>query len=383
MAKIRGFRCVRCRAEFLEWSPWGCVLCKRRRTPANLEVCYEDDGAVPNWLAQEVRAQEDRAPGVPIAACTGVWRFQERLPEHAGQRLVTLDEGGTPLVELANLGATQGVGRLWLKDESRNPTGSWKDRGMAVTATVAREMGASVVAGASSGNAGVSLAAYAARAGLKAQIVMTAPRSEVFVAMLKCFGAELTVVAGREERFEKLQRGIREHGWFPATNWAADAVGSNCFAGEGYKTIAFEIAMQLGWRCPSHVIVPVSYGDGACGIQRGFAELVAFGVLQRLPKLVLARAATSSTIAFSLGRPVLTAQLQALLKHDNVTRLDIADESMLRMQARLGQQEGVFLETSSSAALCALEKLDNSTLEEVVVVGTATGMKDPRTVLEK
>lgn len=371
MPIVTGHRCIRCNDD----RPWasllGCEPCRAAGVPAHLFPVYAPDPRLP----EQIKADWALAPRA------GIWRFADRLPKGAADHAVTLNEGNTPLVRLGRLGSELGVAELWLKDESRNPTWSWKDRMMAATVSAAKAAGATIVAAASSGNAGASLAAYAARAGLSARIVTTEPRSVAMRALLQVYGAEVVVAPDRVSRFAYLGEKIRREGWYPATNWSDPPLGSPPIGIEGHKTIAFEIARDWQWNTPDVVIVPTSYGDGLFGIWRGFAELHALGLCQRVPRMIAVRPASGATVAFSLGRPAPTAHLIRALEETGGETYEVPEREILPMQVRLARREGLFLEASSVTALCSVSYLRDRHAQSVVVMGTSSGLKDPEPAL--
>ena len=171
---------------------------------------------------------------------------------------------------------------LWLKDESRNPTWSHKDRAMTVAVTAAQAMGHRTVVGASTGNAGASLAAYAARAGMHCVMFTGTDVPQTMQTFMAAYGALLCLLDGGANRRAIAALGIERYGWFPGTNVTDPPVGSNPYGVEGYTTIAYEIVRDLG-EAPAAVVVPTSYGDNLTGIWRGFNRLRDAGIRPRPP----------------------------------------------------------------------------------------------------
>jgi threonine synthase len=249
----------------------GCAACAQEGPPAALEVAYDypalrGEGILAAWVAR---------PG-------GLWRFRELLPLPAGAPVLTLAEGATPLVPLEGAGAA----RVWLKDETRNPTGAFKDRLHAVSLAMARALGYRGATASTTGNHGTALAAYAASAGLRA-VVFCDPRAPALQRrLMQLHGARVVVLPGRDEHLAWL---VRERGWYPSTGMTPAPVGTP-YGVEGYKTIAYEIYFQLGARFPARVLVPTSGGDAVYGPWKGFRELRALGAAGPLPRMVAVQA---------------------------------------------------------------------------------------------
>jgi threonine synthase len=222
--------------------------------------------------------------GFVASAGPGLWRWSAALPVDL-RHAVSLGEGDTPLLGLPRVAHDIGVSELYVKNEAANPTGSHKDRLAALAIAAARQMGANVVTGASTGNHGAALAAYCAHAGLRCVIFTTTSITDAMRASIQVTGAALIAAVDSEARYELLEEAAASDGWVVATNATSPPVGTPPIAVEGYKTIAYEIWEQLHGRVPDWMIVPVSYGCCLSGIQRGFAELAEAGLIERPPRL--------------------------------------------------------------------------------------------------
>jgi len=214
------------------------------------------------------RPQPGSAPG----GLGAMWRWAELLVP-CGEP-VSLGEGGTPLVELRHTGLP---GRILLKYEGANPTGSFKDRLASGAISRARQLGATTVALASSGNAGLSAAAYAAAAGLDCVVISTPGLPEPTGAVLGALGATLVLTDTSADRWVTLRTGAEQLGWYPLTNYLHPPVASHPAGVHAYRTIAYEIAEELGWQVPDWMVVPISRGDGLFGLWSGFVELTELG----------------------------------------------------------------------------------------------------------
>jgi threonine synthase len=329
------------------------------------------------------------------ASRPGVFGWQHLLPLRADTVPVSLREGGTPLLELTRTATRLGMSRLYLKDESRNPTWSYKDRLIAVAVSRARQDGASTVAVASTGNHGAAAAAYAAAAGLRCVVLTLESVPSTMKVLMQSYGADVVALRHGPDRWKVLRAGVTERGWVPLSGFVDPPAGSNPFGLDGYKTIAYELVGDLG-QAPDVLVVPAAYGDGLAGIRRGFDDLVALGAIAAVPRMVAAepfgpytdalsagfrpgaRVPARPTVAFSVGTPVATYQgFAAILGGGAATA---SDDEIMASQLRLAAEEGIYLEASSALPLAVLDKLraDGTVGADdlVVLLGTSTGLKD-------
>jgi threonine synthase len=273
---------------------------------------------------------------------------------------ISLGEGGTPQIGAPDLAAELNLGQLSLKLEWCNPTGSHKDRMSAQLLARARALGAPLVVGASSGNAGVSLAAYAARAGLPAEIATTPAMPAGARRAIQACGARLVEVADSAARWELVGRRVEE-GAFAATNYRRPAVGTNPFGIAGYKTLAAEIAAA---GLPDLVVVPCARGDLLSGLLLGFQELgrgmpriVAAEPFPRLARVLAGVDYRASfpgrTAQLSTGGDTVTFQALHALRESRGTAIVVDDEAARAAQARLGRA-GLHAELAAAASLAAL-----------------------------
>jgi threonine synthase len=305
--------------------------------------------------------------------------------------------GGTPLLEVPRLRAELGAPRLWLKDDSRNPSGSTKDRASQLVVAKAREYGLGTVATASTGNAATALAAACAAAGLEAVVLVpeAAPRAKL-VQML-VYGATVVRVAGSYDRaFELCREACDRLGWYNRST------ALNPFTIEGKKTVALEIARRLADDPPAAVIVPTGDGVILSGVAKGFADALRAGLLPRLPRLVAVQPTGSSAIvrAWEAGADTVVPVPGASSVADSLTvevprgawlalrslhesagaAVAVDDAAIVAAIARLAATTGLFAEPAAAAALAGLEAafergiLDRD--ERVVLLLTGTGLKD-------
>jgi threonine synthase len=276
--------CTRCGSEFAP-GPYflGCPNCVGRLPGPALEVRY-DLGAAKRALVGG--SQDDIR--------TDLLRFSPLLPVQHPDRAITLGEGGTPLISLPRLNDALGLPHLWLKNESQNPTWSFKDRFNAVTISVARELGFEKIASSSTGNQGASAAAYAAAAGMRCAVLLPDETPELIRDLIQAYGAQ-AIVTRWEARGQLLETLVRDHGWFPASTLAPMPVGSP-YGIEGYKTIAFEMILASRHAPFEVVFVPVGGGDGLYGVFKGWREFLEIGLAPQMPKFVACQASGANPV---------------------------------------------------------------------------------------
>ncbi|GAA4252978.1 threonine synthase [Dactylosporangium darangshiense] len=380
-----GLRCLRCDARYEPGAMFaGCPACAGRGTPSNLSVVYDDDA-----LAKAVH-DRPREPG-------SLWRYRDLLPV-APQDVTTLGEGGTPLVPAPRLAAKLGLKELYLKDESRNPTGSFKDRLAAVAVSVARGMGMRVITGSSSGNAGAATAAFAARAGLPCVMLTTQQFPIAMKTQMAVFGTLLLAAPTVKDRWRIVGQAVERLDWFPVTVYTWPYFGSNCYGIEGYKTIGYEIVDQLG-RAPDHVVVPVGAGDAFTGAWKGFCEFRRAGVIDTVPRMHAAEVygplehalaeglddciempiGPDPTVAVSVGSNLSTFQALNVLRDTGGAARSADNAAMLQAQRDLAALEGIYVETSSALSVATIPRLVETGAVDpagtVVAVLTSTGLK--------
>lgn len=383
----KGVRCVRCGAEYsIADQLFGCPACAAT-VPANLEIVYAE---APTDGAAHRRLWETRAPGV--------WRYAEMLPVPSARSQVSMGEGGTPLIACERAGTAVGLPHLALKHESTNPTWSFKDRLAALAVSWAKAVGAPGVAASSSGNAGAAVAAYAARAGLPCIIFTTRAFPGTMQRLMRSYGAMVVATPTGPDRWTLNRAVAREWGWLPVSNITNPPVGSHPVGIEGYKTIAYEIAQDRGWRAPDAMIVPVGYGDAMAGIWRGFNDLHALGLIDHLPRMIAAETfgsleralATdapgpvetggSGSSAFSVAVPRGTYQALRAVRESGGTAVAVSDAEAWQARQDLARTEGVLVELSSALPLAAARKLaargDLRADDQVVLLVTSSGVKD-------
>lgn len=379
-------------------------------TDEKVTMCRNaDDGRLDIFYNYE-EAKETFARETIQARPRGVWRYLELLPLEKARNVVSLGEGGTPLLECGRLGRELGLRGLYVKDETRNPTASFKDRAMTVGVSRAVEFGADTVVTASTGNAAASLSAFSAKAGLKCYAFVHENAPSGKLAQLACTGARVVRVRDLETAedpvVKMLKLATEKYGWYPCPSFGP----FNPYQFEGAKTIAYEIVEQLEWSSPDWVVIPIG-GGGLLGANwKGFVESEALGLVTEKPRIVgvqpdgcapVVRAFKSGqdplniepwvnpkTAAGGLKDPIPwdgDAALKSIRDSGGVAE-DVSDEEIFEAQKLLARKEGIFAEPSGVASLAGTIKLTNAGVikrdERVVVEVTGSGLKDPATVAQ-
>lgn len=377
-----------------------CLRCGARYpTTAYAQDCPQCRAAAPSNLVVEYDAGVRKPRARPSAPARSLWEHAELLPVAANDA-VTLGEGGSPLHHLRNAGAALGLAQLYGKDESRNPTWSFKDRLAAMAVSVAKQMSARTIVSSSSGNAGASAAAYAAKAGIPCVVLIAKGTAGPMLTQIRAYGATVVECQTKADRWTLMAHAVRQYGWFPTSPFFGPTVGSNPYGIEGYKTLAYEIAEAMNWQVPDWCILPVCYGDALVGMWRGFEDMRAMGWTKRSPKLVAAETSDSlgaalesggdtladrprkeETVASSISATLGTYQALAMLRHSGGTAVTLHNAEIMRSHKALAREEGLYVEPSSACAVAAVEKLRASGRigdgDSVVALLTASGLKDP------
>jgi len=385
MAKVVGLSCLRCGSQHPATAyAQDCPKC-RATAPSNLVVAY-DAG---------IRTPRSR----PSRPARSLWDHADLLPV-ARSDAVTLGEGGSPLHHLRKVGSTLGVAQLYAKDESRNPTWSFKDRLAAMAVSAAKAMGAGTIVSSSSGNAGAAAAAYAAKAGIPCVVFIARGTAGPMLTQIRAYGATVIECRTKADRWTLMAHAVRSYGWFPTSPFFGPTVGSNPYGIDGYKTLAYEIAEAMNWDVPDWCILPVCYGDALVGMWRGFEDMRALGWIDRAPRLVAAetsaslgqalasggdtledRPRTEETVAGSISATLGTYQALAMLRRSGGTSVTLRNAEIMRWHTALAREEGLYVEPSSACAVAAVETLRAAgTIGErdsVVALLTASGLKDP------
>src|SRR5271155_445543 len=275
---VTSLRCRECGREFPVAALHVCDYCF-----GPLEVAYDYE-RIAATVSRERIAAGPRT----------IWRYRDLLPV-TDEHPVDLGAGFTPLVRADRLAAELGLGELWIKDDTANPTGSFKDRVVSVALTKARQLGFKVAACASTGNLANSVAAHAARAGMDSVVLIPHDLETAKITMTAVYGGTVIAVEGNYDDVNRLCAELTSE----RPSWAFVNVNVRTYYAEGSKTLAFEVAEQLGWQAPDHVIVPVASGSQLTKVAKGFAELGTVGLLDEQPQVRIsgAQAAGCSPVA--------------------------------------------------------------------------------------
>ncbi|HEV2759472.1 MAG TPA: threonine synthase [Acidimicrobiales bacterium] len=381
MSFVQGLRCRECGHAFPAEALHVCEWCF-----GPLEVVYDYEKIA------AATSRESIAAGPP-----SIWRYANLLPA-INDGAVDLGAGYTPLVRADRLAAELGLGELWLKNDTLNPTGSFKDRVVSVALARARSMGFKVAACASTGNLANSVAAHAARAGMRHVVFIPADLEAGKVVTTAVYGPSLIAVDGSYDDVNRLCAELASE----QPTWAFVNVNLRTYYAEGSKTLAFETAEQLGWEAPDHVVVPVASGSQLTKIARGFRELHKVGLLGEEPHVRISGAQAEGcspvATAFNAGhdyiRPVKPKTIAKSLAIGNPAdgpyALDevrrsgggleaVTDQEIVDAMLLLARTEGIFAETAGGVTVATLARLAAKGVvrsdERVVAYITGAGLK--------
>ena len=378
----KGLRCLSC-GETFPLDPKlfvGCTACMTEQFQAPLDVTYDYPDS-----------PEDVLPEAPLP---GLARYAPLLPPLAEE--LSLGEGGTPLIPAPDLAAWAGLeGELYIKDESRNPTWSHKDRFAYLTIGAAIEAKAKAVIASSTGNHGAATAAYAARAGLPCIILSPLNCPPAVQSFMLAYGAVLLRVPTRAARII-IGEGAHNGRWYPASTFTPTPTGPP-YGAEAYKTIAYEIWLQLGRRVPGAVFAPTGYAELLYGAWKGFRELRDLGLADSAPLMAACEPAALAPLreAVMAGVPTATVPAQrtaayaiavtvngyrgvVALEESGGFAVAVTEEQIEEAQTRLAH-EGIWAEASSAASLAGLRKAASADFDSegpVVCINTSSGFKD-------
>ena len=381
MAFVDCLRCRECGRTYPAEARHVCDFCF-----GPLEVTYDYDA---------IRATISR--DTITAGPPSIWRYADLLPV-SGAAPVDLSAGFTPLVRADRLAQELGLGELWLKDDTRNPTGSFKDRVVSVAITKARELGFKIAACASTGNLANSVAAHAARAGMTSYVFIPSDLERSKIAMTAVFGGKLIAVDGTYDDVNRLCAELASE----RADWAFVNVNVRPYYAEGSRTLAFEVAEQLGWQAPDHVVVPIASGSQLTKIHKGFHELTLLGLIDNGDSVRIsgAQAAGCSPVAeaFASGadqirpvRPNTIAKSLAIgnpadgwyalqsVRQTGGAIEAVSDDEVVAGIRLLARTEGIFTETAGGVTIATLARLAARGIarrdEVVVAYITGSGLK--------
>jgi threonine synthase len=403
MKNFLGYKCSLCGTEYLQ----GQVTYTCPQDGGNLDVILDFDSIKKKFQPEDITSRTENS----------LWRYLPLLPvgEPAGHSTPLHVAGWTPVFALPRLAEKLNLKHLWLKDESRNPTASFKDRASAVVVTRAQELKSEIVVTASTGNAGAALAGMAAAVNQKAIIFAPKSAPQAKVAQLLVFGAKVILVDGSyDDAFDLTVKAANEFGWYCRNT------GYNPFTLEGKKTAAFEIwewwikthqdwhqqGSALDNHAPLTIFVSVGDGNIISGIHKGFKDLLALGWIQNMPRIIGVQAQGSSAIAnafhadtevikpissntiadsISVDLPRDGVRAIRATKETNGTYITVTDEEILGAIAELGKV-GVFAEPAGATAYAGLVKSTSMGVvrsdDPILVLNTGSGLKDVRAAMQ-
>ena len=372
-----------------------CITCGAKYSLEEIIYTCKDCGSV-----LEIMCKPDVSRDIFNCRKSTMWKYKEFMPVDES-RIVRLQEGGTPFIKCNKLGDQLGV-KLYVKVEGSNPTGSFKDRGMSVGITKALELGVDTVGCASTGNTSASLAAYAARAGLRCIVIL--PSGKVALGKLAqamFHGAEVISVEGNFDEALEVITALALDGKIYLLN------SVNPFRLEGQKSIGFEIVDDLGWKSPDRIILPVGNAGNISAIWKGVNEFYEADFIKDLPRMTGIQAEGSAPIvnavrrgaediipvenpetiatAIRIGAPVSALKaLRAIYDSDGLAET-VTDDEILYSQKLLARSEGIGVEPASAASIAGLRKLvetgEIDKGEEIVCIVTGHLLKDPNTAI--
>jgi len=378
---VSGLRCRECGRAYPAEALHVCDFCF-----GPLEVTYDYERIAATVTRERV-----------AAGPRTIWRYADLLPV-SDPSPVDLGAGFTPLVRADRLAAELGLGELWIKDDTANPTGSFKDRVVSVALTKARQLGFKVAACASTGNLANSVAAHAARAGMESVVLIPADLERAKVTMTTVYGGRVVAVQGTYDDVNRLCAELTSE----RPSWAFVNVNVRTYYAEGSKTLAFEVAEQLGWQAPDHVVVPIGSGSQLTKVAKGFEELGRVGLLDEVPTVRISgaqadgcspvatafaegtdaiRPVKPSTIAKSLaiGNPADGWYALDVIRRTGGACASVTDGEILDGIRLLARTEGIFAETAGGVTIATLAKLAASGAvrpdERVVALVTGHGLK--------
>ncbi len=326
-----------------------------------------------------------------------IWRWHEMMPVEEPTNIVTLGEGGTPLLRADRLGGAAGFADLWIKDEGGNPTGSFKARGLSAAVSRAKELGHTAIAVPTAGNAGGAAAAYAAKAGMECHVFMPKDTPKVFRLECERYGARVTLVDGLIDACGRLAaEGSAREGWHDVSTFKEP------YRVEGKKTLGFELAEDLGWELPDAIIYPTGGGTGLIGMWKAFEEMEELGWIgASRPRMIAVQAAgcapipkafaegkdvsekweNASTYASGLRVPKAFADFLILrdIRSSEGAAVSVTDDQIRQAEREIGAAEGLFVAPEGAATWAAAKQLaaegglDRGS--RIVLFNTGTGFK--------
>jgi threonine synthase len=378
-----------------------CLICGKQYRPDEVDyVCpdHGDDGILDVQYDYTFIGQQVVKEALLNSKDHTIWRYKPLLPVHPNAKVPPLSVGWTPLYNSPSLAAKLGLQDLWIKDDGRQPTASFKDRASAIAVVKAHEKGADIITTASTGNAAAALSGLCASVQQPNVIFVPQTAPQAKIAQLLVFGSRVILVKGTyDDAFELCLQAAKTYGWYNRNT------GYNPYMTEGKKTAAYEICEQLNWKAPDRIFVSVGDGCIIGGLHKGLKDLMALDWIDKMPKLMGIQSAGSSylyeawknnedvltkppvkaqTVADSISAGLPRDRLKALaaVKETAGAFISLTDEDILAALPELARGTGVFAEPAGAAAYAGLVKAVHkrwvSSAEKIVVLNTGNGLKD-------
>ncbi len=374
-----------------------CPVCGNHFDPAAVQTYCRDCDSPLTAQYDLADAAAELTPDIAGLRPRGIWRWKELLPVADPQFRITLGEGDTPLLEICRMGREMGMTHLYMKDESGNPTGSFKARGLAMAVSRVAELGIEDLVIATAGNAGGALAAYAARAGMNAYVYMPKSSPDVNHTEVRITGADLVLVDGQiTDAASRAAEDAQEYGWFSVSTFKEP------YRVEGKKTMGFELAEAFEWDLPDVIVYPTGGGTGLVGMWKAFNELEAMGWIgPERPRMISVQSSGCAPVVYAVQHNLLRMKawpdpqtiapgicvptafadrlILSAIRESGGTAVAVSDQAIMQAQDQLAELEGIFAAPESAAALAGLRvllhdgKVDPS--ERVVVFNTVSGLK--------
>lgn len=390
MDHVKGLKCVLCGAEYSTDDIL--YVCPKHGSEGIVDVVYDYD-LIGRRLTKE-----------KLAACRdySIWRYIDLLPIAGSSLIPPLQVGWTPLYKADRMAERIGLSHVWIKDDGRNPTASFKDRASAVGVAKAQELGRDIITAASTGNAASSLAGLATSVGIETYIFVPETAPQAKIAQLLVFGAHVIMVRGTyDQAFDLCLQASEEYGWYSRNT------AYNPYLSEGKKTAALEVCEQLGWQAPDKIFVSVGDGCIIGGLWKGLKDLQALGFIDRMPQLMGVQAEGSAVLAEAWGRdseeikPIvpdtLADSISVGIPRDRIKALravretegeyiTVSDEEILDAMLVLARSAAVFAEPAGATGYAGLAKMAREgridPSERVVVLVTGNGLKDVKSAIQ-
>lgn len=389
MSKVLKLKCVKCGREYkAEEVLYTCLDCG---IDGILDVVLDYDQIKKELTQDYLKKNTDYS----------LWRYLPSIPLEDTRGIQPLQVGWTPLYNIKALAEETGLKSFFLKDDSRNPTASLKDRASAVGVAKAVELGRPVMCAASTGNAASSLSGFAASAGIKTYIFVPETAPEAKVTQLLIYGSNVFLVKGTyDEAVELCFKAADEFGWYNRS------CAINPYLLEGKKTVAYEICEQLGWKAPDIAVVAVGDGCSIGGVWKGFKECYTLGLIDKFPKIVGVQAENSNpvtrafekntyefdyrvpeTLADSISVGIPRNGIKALnaVHESGGYMVDVSDAEILHAMKILAQKTGVFGEPAGVTSFAGIMKMNKLGLlkgdEKVVSIVSGSGLKDIKSAM--